>query len=182
MHQCVGVTWLPAWMPGPLLGGQTSHSGRPAAPASSRQLSWSTDLTAQISGWTHRSRLRSRAHDSPRQGDITRLEIRAVTLQTEIHLDLKCLNAPEVREFIHPSMLRTMRFSLHDCYSVWLKWWSTVQWHHLIISPIIYFYCILFVFFLVFPDDSLCLHIVCFSRVVNSLPLQRKNNNRDRKK
>lgn len=104
VHQCVGVTWLPAWMPGPLLGGQTSHSGRPAAPALSRQLSWSTDLTAQISGWTHRSRLRSRAHDSPRQGDITRLEIRAVTLQSEIHLDLKCLNAPEVQEFIHPSI------------------------------------------------------------------------------
>lgn len=140
----------------------------------SADLRMDTSFTVTVqSGWFERP---------PRQGDITRLEIRAVTLQTEIHLDLKCLNAPEVQEFIHPSMLSTMRFPLLDFYTVWLKWWSTAQGHHLVISAIIYFYCILFVLFLVFPYDSLSLHIICFSSVVNSLPLQRKNNNRDRKK
>lgn len=77
-----------------------------AAPALSSRLSWSIDLAAQIRGWSHRSWLLSRAHSSaPRPRWRYTLETGAVELQTDpfqIHLDLKCLTAIEVEEFIYP--------------------------------------------------------------------------------
>lgn len=122
---------------------------------------------SQISGWTHRSQLWSRAHNSnvPRQGDITRLEMRAVKLQMEIHLDLKRLTASEVEEFIHLSMLGTFH-----CYTVW-RICRTVQGHPPLISAVI-FHWILFSFIplisLYFTTSLHLLYIACCSSIVNS--------------
>lgn len=137
MHQCVGVTWLPAWMPGPLVRVQAAHSGWPswsvflevAAPALSHQLSWSIDLTAPIS-WMDTSLMVSvRSAQLYVPAKVT-LRFRSKSCQTS-NSDLfwsEMCDCPRGRS-IHVSiysMLRTMTFPLLACYSLWLMWCNIV--------------------------------------------------------